>query len=177
MAMKLNTGKVAFPIEFDNGDVQNIYFNPNDRGFINRVMEFENSIKDRMKRIDIEKYKSQLENGIDIDIDTEDTDKLKKLTAKEKKLFKNKMNTILEIDSDYQNVFKEELNAIFESDVSGVVFKYCQPLDPVIVVDENGKERTEIFIVQFLNAFYEEVKKHQTKVSSAMQKHIGKYSK
>ena len=30
MAMKLSTGKVAFPIEFDNGAKETIYFNPND---------------------------------------------------------------------------------------------------------------------------------------------------
>ena len=28
MAMKLSTGKVAFPIEFDNGDKQSIFYFP-----------------------------------------------------------------------------------------------------------------------------------------------------
>ena len=35
--MKLSTGKVAFPIEFDNGDKAVIYFNPNDRGIQEKI--------------------------------------------------------------------------------------------------------------------------------------------
>jgi hypothetical protein len=35
--MKLSTGKVAFPIEFDNGDKQTIYFNPNDPDLMIRM--------------------------------------------------------------------------------------------------------------------------------------------
>ena len=39
--MKLSTGKVAFPIEFDNGDKQNIYFNPSDPDLAIRMRDFE----------------------------------------------------------------------------------------------------------------------------------------
>lgn len=177
MAMKLSTGKVAFPIEFDNGDVQNIYFNPNDRGFINRVMDFENSIEKRTKQINIDKYKSQIEDGIKIDIDFEDVNAVQELNSEEMESLKNKMKAVLAIDAEYQNALKEELNAIFESDVSSVVFKYCEPLDAVIVVDDNGNETSEVFIMQFMRAFSEEIKKYQNKITPAMQKHIGKYSK
>jgi hypothetical protein len=177
MAMKLSTGKVAFPIEFDNGDVQTIFFNPNDRGFINRIMDFENSIDKRIKQIDLEKYKSQLEDGIDITVDFEDIDAVQNMSAEEMASLKNKMKAVLDIDAEYQKALKEELNDIFGSDVSNVVFKYCQPLDAVVVTDENGNETTEPFILQFMKAFSEEIKKYQNKVSPAMQKHINKYAK
>ena len=39
MAMKLSTGKVAFPIEFDNGAKETIYFNPNDPDLIRSVLQ------------------------------------------------------------------------------------------------------------------------------------------
>ena len=41
MAMKLSTGKVAFPIEFDNGAKETIYFNPNDPDLFVRFSNFE----------------------------------------------------------------------------------------------------------------------------------------
>ena len=47
--MKLSTGKVAFPIEFDNGDKAVIYFNLNDRGIQERIQGFEESIEKRIK--------------------------------------------------------------------------------------------------------------------------------
>ena len=52
--MKLSTGKVAFPIEFDNGDKAVIYFNPNDRGIQERIKGFEASIEKRIKEINEE---------------------------------------------------------------------------------------------------------------------------
>ena len=41
MAMKLSTGKVAFPLQFDNGDVENIFINPHDAGLQARIRNFE----------------------------------------------------------------------------------------------------------------------------------------
>ena len=50
MAMKLNTGKVAFPIEFDNGDKQTIYFNPNDPDLMVRFSNFETNLSSRIEK-------------------------------------------------------------------------------------------------------------------------------
>ena len=52
MAIKLNTGKVAFPIEFDNGDSVNIFFNPNDPDLFVRFSEFEKRMSEKIKDID-----------------------------------------------------------------------------------------------------------------------------
>ena len=52
MAMKLSTGKVAFPIEFDNGDKDCIYFNPNDPNLSIRLTDFQDKITERLKEFD-----------------------------------------------------------------------------------------------------------------------------
>lgn len=179
MAMKLSTGKVAFPIEFDNGDVETIYFNPNDREFIKRVMDFENSIEARTKEINIEKYKSQFDDGININLNIEDFSQIEKMSAEQIASLRKKVGAIVDIDAEYQQALKDELNDIFKSNISSQIFKYCEPMDMVLTgeVDENGNEKSEMFIMQFIRAFGEEIKKYQAKISPAMQKHIEKYSK
>ena len=177
--MKLSTGKVAFPIEFDNGDVETIYFNPNDRDFIKRVMDFENSIEARTKQINIEKYKSQLEDGININLNIEDFSQIEKMSAEEIASLRKKVGAIVDIDAEYQQALKDELNDIVKCEISAQVFKYCEPMDMVFTgeVDENGNEKSEMFIMQFIRAFGEEIKKYQAKVSPAMQKHLEKYKR
>lgn len=175
--MKLSTGKVAFPIEFDNGDVETIYFNPYDREFIKRVMDFENSIEKRTKQINIEKYKSQFEDGMNIKLNIEDFSQIEKMSAEEIASLRRKVGAIVDIDAEYQQALKDELNDIFKSDISSQIFKYCEPMDMVFVVDERGNETSEMFIMQFIRAFGEEIKKYQAKVSPAMQKHLEKYKR
>ena len=175
--MKLSTGKVAFPIEFDNGDVETIYFNPYDREFIKRVMDFENSIEKRTKQINIEKYKSQFEDGININLNIEDFSQIEKMSTEEIASLRRKVGALVDVDAEYQKALKDELNDIFKSDISSQIFKYCEPMDMVFVVDENGNESSEMFIMQFIRAFGEEIKKYQAKVSPAMQKHLEKYKR
>ena len=47
--MELSTGKVDFPVNFDNGDIGHIYFNPNDRNIQKKISEFEANIEKRIK--------------------------------------------------------------------------------------------------------------------------------
>ena len=102
--MKLNTGKVAFPIEFDNGDVQNIYFNPNDPDLAVRMKDFRRKVEERTKNIDDLQLKP--------DGSAEDEEKI-------------------EVIREIQNILCEELDAAFDSPVSAVVFKYCSPFAAV----------------------------------------------
>lgn len=177
--MKLSTGKVAFPIEFDNGDKEVIYFNPNDREFIKRVMDFENSIEARTKKINIDKYKERIEDGVNVNINIDDFSQIEKMSAEEIASLRRKVGAIVDIDAEYHQALKDELNDIFRCDISAQVFKYCEPMDMVFTgeIDENGNEISEMFIMQFIRAFGEEIKKYQAKVSPAMQKHLEKYSK
>lgn len=100
MAMKLNTGKVAFPIEFDNGEKDCIYFNPNDPDFFIRLSQFEERIGNRTK--DFEDIELQ-ENG------------------------EPKDQTLLERMEKINKSICEELDFAFGGDISNVVFKYCSP--------------------------------------------------
>lgn len=100
MAMKLSTGKVAFPIEFDNGAKETIYFNPNDPDLFVRFSNFEKRVDEKLKDID------------DFELSADGTPSNEKL---------------LEKFEGINKVICEELDAAFASNVSSVVFKYCSP--------------------------------------------------
>ena len=100
MAMKLSTGKVAFPIEFDNGAKETIYFNPNDPDLFVRFSNFEKRVEEKL-------------NGIgDFDLSVDGTPKNEELLEK----FEN-----------INKVICEELDVAFASNVSDIIFKYCSP--------------------------------------------------
>lgn len=98
--MKLSTGKVAFPIEFDNGDKQVIFFNPNDPDLMLRLRQFEEHIKEKANAFE------------DVELTEDGTPAL-----------------MSQIDSfeKLQNIIKEELDYAFGGAVSEVVFKHCSP--------------------------------------------------
>lgn len=98
--MKLSTGKVAFPIEFDNGDKQTIYFNPNDPDLMIRMKNFEGKVQEKIKGFD------------DVELSEE-----------------GKPTHISQIEAfeKMQNIVKEELDYAFGGSVSDFVFKHCSP--------------------------------------------------
>lgn len=98
--MKLSTGKLAFPIEFDNGDKQNIYFNPNDPDLAIRMKDFQGKVESRTKDLEDLRLKQ--------DGTPEDVEAIEKF---------RQIRTIL----------CEELDAAFNGEVSEVVFKHCSP--------------------------------------------------
>lgn len=100
MAMKLSTGKVAFPIEFDNGAKETIYFNPNDPDLFVRFSNFEKRVEDKLTGIG------------DFDLSVDGTPKNEE--------FLEKLDSI-------NKVICEELDVAFASNVSDIIFKYCSP--------------------------------------------------
>lgn len=98
--MKLSTGKVAFPIEFDNGDKTAIFFNPSDPDLMSRMKKFTAKIGEKIKGID------------DIELDNEGVPaQISQIEAFEK----------------MQGILKEELDYAFGGEVSKEVFKHCSP--------------------------------------------------
>ena len=98
--MKLSTGKIAFPIEFDNGDKQTIYFNPNDPDLMIRMKNLDEKVQEKIKGLD------------DADLNAEGVPtQIAQIEAFEK----------------MQSALKEELDYAFGGSVSEVVFKYCSP--------------------------------------------------
>lgn len=100
MAMKLSTGKVAFPIEFDNGDKDCIYFNPNDPNLSIRLTEFQNKVSARVKEIEDMRLTNE---GVPDE------------------------ESLIEEFRKFQNILFEELDVAFGGEVSAVVFKHCSP--------------------------------------------------
>lgn len=175
--MKLSTGKVAFPIEFDNGDKAVIYFNPNDRGIQERIQGFEASIEKRIKEIDLEKYKSRFHDNVAVDFDIENPEKLLEMSAAELQEIQSRLGAITEIEAEYNKAVRDELDVVFGSKISEIAFRYCQPFDTVIVEDENGDEKREMYIMHFIHWLMVELKKYGTENKSAMDKHLSKYAK
>ncbi len=175
--MKLSTGKVAFPIEFDNGDKAVIYFNPNDRGIQERIQGFEASIERRIKEIDLEKYKSRFDDNVAVDLDLDNPEKLLEMSAGELKALQNRLDAVNDIEKEYNNAVKDELDVVFGGKISDAAFRYCQPFDTVIVEDENGNEKREMYIMHFIHWLMVELKKYGAENKSAMDKHLSKYAK
>lgn len=169
MAIKLSTGKIAFPIEFDNGDKQNIYFNPNDPDLAARLMAAKDKISKRLESMKFEDF--ELSNSGE-PVEVENFSDFMNLTDEQVKALTEKAEKTAKIVTETKNIIYEELNTAFDSDVSSVVFKYCSPFAVV-----NG----EYFIMQFLSAITPEIQKainkSNSEVEKNMAKHIAKYSK
>lgn len=169
--MKLSTGKVAFPLQFDNGDVENILINPHDKGLQERIKNFENSIKKRLDKINLEKHKDAFENGVDIS--NLDYSKLMEMSAEELEKITKQTDAIDEMDKELEREFCAEIDSIFDSDVSSKAFKYVPPL--AMVPDENGE--CEMYIMLVLKALAIEIQKYGNKMNNATNKYVAKYPK
>lgn len=169
MAIKLNTGREAFPIEFDNGDKDCIYFNPNDPDLAKRLLEAKDKISARIEKINIEKL-DLANNGEAINV--KDIKDFADLPENEAMSLIEKAERTAAVIEETKKILFEELNTAFNSDVSSVVFKHCSPFAVV-----NG----EYFITQFLTAITPEIQKRVKKstadVQKKMSKHTAKYMK
>ena len=169
--MKLSTGKVAFPLQFDNGDIENIFLNPHDTGLQARIRNFENSIKERLQKINLEKHKEAFVDGVDIG--NLDFSKLMDMSAEELEKITKQTDAINEIDKELEKEFCAEIDSIFDSDVSSKAFKYVPPL--AMVTDENGE--CEMYIMLVLKALAVEIQKYGNKMNNATNKYTQKYAK
>lgn len=99
--MKLSTGRVAFPIEFDNGDKEVIYFNPNDVDLAERIKAMQANLAKKADEID----KAQGANEEEADY--------------------------LAMFAELNQVIKDEIDKAFNGEISKAVFKYCSPMSIV----------------------------------------------
>lgn len=148
MAMKLSTGKIAFPIEFDNGDKQNIYFNPNDPDLSIRLKDFQGKIQERTK--DLKNLKLNADGNPENPENAELIEEFRKI----------------------QDILCEELDVAFGGDISSVVFKHCSPF---AIVD--GEYFLMQFIEAIKPEIEKHIKKANAGVEKKMQKHIAKYQR
>lgn len=167
--MKLSTGKVAFPIEFDNGDTATIYFNPNDPDFASRLMATKDKISEKIEKMNFEDFKLSNDGK---PFETKNIKDFMYSEDEDTKKYIEKAEKNAKIVEETKKIIFDELNYAFGSDISSVVFKYCSPFAVV-----NG----EYFIMQFLSAISPEIQKHIKKsnaeVEKKMAKHLNKYAK
>lgn len=169
--MKLSTGKVAFPLHFDNGDVENVMINPHDSGLQDRIKGFEKSIKARLQKINLEKHKEAFADGVNIA--TLDFETLVNMSEEELEKITKQTDAMVEIDKEIEKELCEEIDAIFNSDVSSKAFKYVPPL--AMIPDENGD--CEMYILLVLKALAVEIQKYGDKMNNATNKYVAKYPK
>ena len=167
--MKLSVGKIAFPIEFDNGDRDVIYFNPNDPDLATRLMKAQDNIKMKIDALELDDFVLKNDGSIEM---PENIDAYMDLTDEQKELITNRADVMTKVLESTKNIIFEEVDSAFNGDISSVVFKHCSPLAVV-----NG----EYFILQFLNAIAPEIQKQINKsnkdIEKKMSKHIAKYQK
>ena len=169
--MKLSTGKVAFPLQFDNGDVENVFINPHDTGLQERIKNFESSLKARLDEIKLEKHKEAFADNVDFT--SLDFDKLMQMSGEELEKITKQTEAIAKLDKEIEKEFCNELDKVFDSDVSSKAFKYVPPL--AMVETEEGE--CEMYILLVLKALALEIQKHGNKMSEATNKYTAKYPK
>ena len=99
------------------------------------------------------------------------------LSDDELKNLQSRLDAVNEIEAEYNKAIKDELDVVFGDKISDVAFRYCQPFDTVVIEDENGNEKREMYIMHFLHWLMVELKKYGAENKSAMDKHLAKYSK
>lgn len=162
--MKLNTGKKAFLIEFDNGDKDYIYFNPNDPDLASRLIMSKGKIEERMKELKVDEV--NIPDGIDLS-KLEKVEKIEDVPKEYIDVMSAQGEQIAKVVNSSKEIICEELDVAFGNNVSDVVFKHCSPFAVV-----EGK----YFVLQFLEAIVPEIKKLQNTNERAI-KHVGKYLK
>lgn len=165
MNINLSTGKVAFPIEFDNGEVETIYFNPSDPELATRIMSAKDRIVEKVKNLNFDDF--ELSNSGE-PIKINEIDDVQNLSEEQLKDITERAKVISKVITETKKIICDELDVAFDSDISYVVFKYCSPL---AIVDG------EYFFIQFINAIKPEIEKHIKKTTDKMSKHLDKYKK
>lgn len=162
--MKLSVGKVAFPIEFDNGDKDVIYFNPSDPELGSRLINAKKRIEDRVNELDASKFVPK-EAEKNIELPEKITD-YSELSEEQRGVLESRAAALAAITDESDRILKEEIDRAFGGDISSVVFKHCSPMAPV-----NG----EYFIIQFLNAITPEIQKYVSETNAEVEKKMGKH--
>ena len=163
MAIKLTTGKIAFRIEFDNGDHDVIYFNPNDPDLGTRLIASKDKIQKKIEEISFDDFELS-GNGEPIDAETiADTENL---TDEQFSILAKNAEKIAGIINNTKQIIFDELDTAFDSQISSVVFKHCSPFAIV-----NGR----YFIMEFIDAIIPEIKKHIEKSNADAEKRMGKH--
>lgn len=171
----LSTGLATFVVPFDNGDTGTISFRPHDRGIQERIKMFESNVADKVRALCDEKQEAlQGASGLP---NITDPGELAKLDLNELRDAQDALTALLDLEKSYNEAVKEEIDKVFDSKVSEVAFRYCEPFDVVLVTNADGKIERKPYVVNFFEWLMEELAEYNAKDREALDKHIGKYRK
>lgn len=165
MAMKLSIGKVPFPIEFDNGVKDVIYFNPNDPDLSSRLMKAQDSISKKINALVDGDIKYENDGTVVIPKEIEE---FGNLSEEEQKILIQRAEAMSKLMETTNKIICDEIDVAFGGDISSVVFQFCAPLAVI-----NG----EYMVLQFLNAIVPEIQKENRTSNKEQEKKMAKYMK
>lgn len=163
MSIKLSTGKISIPVEFDNGDKDFVCFNPNDTNLPVRLLDSHNRIQKRLDEMSFDDF--ELDNfGEPVSI-TKPED-IFNLSQEQIDAIVKQTEATAKIIEEAKKIIFEEIDTAFDSDVSRVLFKHCSPLGIV-----NG----EYYVMTVLNALAPVIQKECMKANAQAEKNKEKY--
>lgn len=167
--MKLSAGKkVAFPVEFDNGDKDVIYFDPTDPDLGVRLINMGEELQTSLKSIGTD---VALDNTGEMAIPKTISD-IHDMNEEEFEAMAKIAKTMAGVVQEAKLSFMNALDNAFNSSVSTVLFKHCSPFAVV-----GGTYYAE----QVLNALMVEIQNYLEKeaknINNSAQKHLKKYTK
>lgn len=171
----LSTGLVTFTVPFDNGDTGAISFRPNDRNLQERIGAFEQHVSEKAEELCKRKFEGVAKESSILSLP--DARQLSELPPSELVKARAALEAVLELDKAYNEVIKEELDRVFDSKISEVAFRYCEPFDIVLVTNSDGSAERKPYIVNFLEWLTEEIAELNNANKKAMDKHLAKYRK
>lgn len=171
--MKLSTGMIEIPIEFDNGDVASVSIRPNDRDIRRRIDEFSQRVEQYAAKLISEKNLLKFADGGAVggvavgggavgggavgdgtvggavgdvavgggtDAETAkllaeiadgsiDIDDIFALSPEKLRALNYGADAAEKIEDAFNTAVEQELDRVFGSPVSNVLFRYCRPLD------------------------------------------------
>ena len=154
--MRLSTGKVAFPIQFDDDKKETLYLNPNDGGLAVRMMDAQKILENGLETLDKE----------NIEINGDGSINISNLPIEQAKKVIMRYNEVVKVITD-------AIDYAFASNISEVVFKYCSPLAYIA-------DKKTLFVYHFMDEISKDIQKYLEKKSNMhsenVQKYISKYS-
>lgn len=169
MNVTISDGRTPIPIRFNNGEVEYVNINLYDRHLMERIEAFEESVTERLKKIDFSKYADAFKDGKFSVVDS--FDKIMEMTDEERAEYVSQIMKIKSASEEIEAEYCEELDKVLDADFSAKAFKYVSPLTEILV--EDGSKT--YYMMTVLEALAKEIENHISKLQSATNKHTAKY--
>lgn len=176
MSNMIYTGRTAITMEFDTGDKETFYLNSNDPHMFERFRQFGNRVNEKITNFALEKSSRAFEQDFETKVENLDYSTLKNMTQRDIDILLERIDVLQSIENAYNNAIKEELDRAFDTEVSKVAFKHCEPLATIVVQSADGETKQMFYIEHWLDWFGNELQIIANKNKAAMNKHLSKHN-